>query len=176
MPAWSPEIANDFIGMAKTVGRPLDQLQLQALVYIAHGWCLAFLDQPLTGDRPEAWEYGPVYRRLANALAGYGREAITRQILKAEAFPGTHASDGGTPARSELDEQSNALVKQVFQNYRALESWQLSALTRKGDTPWKQVFANGAGQWRDIPHNLARAQFVELFRQSEGWQPGPSGP
>lgn len=95
MPAWSPEIANDFIGMAKTVGRPLDQLQLQALVYIAHGWCLAFLDQPLTGDRPEAWEYGPVYRRLANALAGYGREAITRQILKAEAFPGTHASDGG---------------------------------------------------------------------------------
>jgi uncharacterized phage-associated protein len=51
--------------------RKFDQMQLQELVYIAHGWCLAISGEPLTGERPEAMPYGPEYRRLANALARY---------------------------------------------------------------------------------------------------------
>ena len=43
MPAWSPEIANRFIALASADGRALDQIQLQKLVYIAHGWFLAIL-------------------------------------------------------------------------------------------------------------------------------------
>jgi uncharacterized phage-associated protein len=72
MPAWSPEIANEFIRLAAADGRTFDQLQLHALVYIAHGWHLALNGEPLTGDRPEAWDFGPMYRRLADALAAYG--------------------------------------------------------------------------------------------------------
>lgn len=68
MPGWSPDIANEFIRRGLREGRAFDQMQLQKLVYIAHGWCLAFSGEPLTGDRPEAWDFGPVYRRLANAL------------------------------------------------------------------------------------------------------------
>lgn len=33
MPAWSPEIANEFIRLAAAQGQPLDQMQLQKLVY-----------------------------------------------------------------------------------------------------------------------------------------------
>lgn len=36
MPAWSSEIANDFIRLAAKNGRPLNQMQLQELIYIAH--------------------------------------------------------------------------------------------------------------------------------------------
>ena len=54
MPAWSTQIADEFIALASQDGRALDQLQLEKLVYIAHGWCLAATGQPLTGDRPEA--------------------------------------------------------------------------------------------------------------------------
>lgn len=58
VPGWSREIANRFIRLAATEGRCFDQMQLQDLVYIAHGWCLALTGEPLTGDRPEAtpWE------------------------------------------------------------------------------------------------------------------------
>jgi uncharacterized phage-associated protein len=161
-----------FIRLAAADGRAFDQLQLQAFVYVAHGWCLALYDQPLTGDRPEAWEFGPMYRRLAAALAPYGRTRVTREILKSEAFEGLRSA-GSDPARSELDAFETELIADIYQNYATLESWQLSALTRKGDTPWKQVFGDGRGQFRDIPHDLIRAQFVELLRQSEESKESP---
>jgi uncharacterized phage-associated protein len=170
MPAWSPEIANEFIRLAAAETRVLDQLQLQALVYVAHGWCLAFHGEPLTGDRPEAWEFGPMYRRLADALAPYGRDPVTREMSLAEAFPGDALRDPSQPARPDLEDAELALVADIFRDYSGFEFWQLSALTREGDTPWRQVFANGAGKYRDIPHHMIKAQFVELLRQSEAWQ------
>lgn len=173
MPAWSPEIANDFISLAAEEGRALDQLQLQGLVYIAHGWCLALLGQPLTGDRPEAWEFGPMYRRLADALVRYGRGPVIQEIPRPEALANMSPGSADGPARSDLEQSENDLIAEIYQNYGSFESWQLSALTRKGDTPWKQVFADGAGKFRDIPHDLIRAQFVELLRQSEAGQTIP---
>lgn len=173
MPAWSPEIANEFIRLAAAGGRALDQLQLQSLVYIAHGWCLALHGEPLTGDRPEAWDFGPMYQRLATALAPYGRGPVYREILKSEAFSDLKLGSASGTTSSELEQVEAELVEEIYQNYGAFESWQLSALTRKGSTPWKQVFADGAGRFRDIPHDLIRIQFAELLRQSEGSQERP---
>jgi uncharacterized phage-associated protein len=170
MPAWSPEIANEFIKLAATQERALDQLQLQGLVYIAHGWCLGFHGEPLTGDRPEAWEFGPIYRRLAEALAPYGCDHVTREISRGEAFPNDPVRDIDQPARADLDEVEQELISDTFLRYSRFEASQLSALTRKGDTPWRQVFANGSGEFSDIPHQMVKAQFDELLRQSEGWQ------
>lgn len=166
MPGWSPEIANEFIALSCADGRPLDQLRLQALVYIAHGWCLALHNQPLTGDRPEACNFGPVYARLSSALSGYGRTEVTRPISQSEAF-GSTASEPEKPAWSELDEFEIELIGEIYQRYALFESWQLSALTRKGESPWKRIFEEGRGLARDIPHNLVKAQFDELLRQSE---------
>jgi uncharacterized phage-associated protein len=173
MPAWSPEIANEFIRLAAADGRAFDQLQLQALVYIAHGWCLALHGEALTGDRPEAWDFGPMYQRLATALAPCGREPVRFQISSTEGFPSLKLESNSNAASSELEQVEAELVEEIYQNYGALESWQLSALTRKGSTPWKQVFADGVGRSRDIPHDLIRIQFAELLRQSEGSQERP---
>ena len=80
MAAWSAEIANEFIRRAAAEGRALTQMQLQKLVYIAHGWNLAINGDKLTSDDPQAWDYGPVYRDLWNALRSYGRAPVTREI------------------------------------------------------------------------------------------------
>lgn len=167
MPCWSPEIANNFIKMAADDGRSFDQLQLQALVYIAHGWCLASAGQPLTGDRPEAWQHGPTYRRIADALAVYGQAPVTREIYKSEVSKHVAFGSDDGPARSELDQVEAALVREIYDNYGEFESWQLSALTRGGAAPWRHVLRDGAGENRDIPHRLIRDQFVEFLRESE---------
>ena len=80
MPAWSTDIADEFLRLAAANGERLNQLQLQDLVYIAHGWRLALSGEPLTGDRPEASETGPIYRRLANVFAGYGMDPLPSEI------------------------------------------------------------------------------------------------
>lgn len=161
MPGWSPEIANEFIRLSVGDRAHLNQLQLQELVYIAHGWRLALSGAPLTGDRPEASETGPMYRRLASALADYGLDPVLREI--------TGGDSGNRRIRSDLDQSERDLIGKVYQCLASFESWQLSALTRKGNSPWKQVFADGAGRSRDIPHKLVEAQFVEFFRRSDQW-------
>ncbi len=165
MPAWSPEIANHFIALADKDGVALDQLQLQKLVYLAHGWRLATGDQPLTGDRPEAWDYGPIYRRLADALAGYGQAPVTSQIVWNEENASPHV-DTSASFRSNLDETERDIIDHVYQDYGCFPAARLSALTRRGSAPWSGVFAGGTGRFRDIPHALIRAQFVELAARS----------
>lgn len=167
MPAWSPEIANEFVRMAVRDEQRLDQLQLQGLVYIAHGWCLAMYGEPLTGDRPEAWEYGPIYRRLADALETYGQDPVKGAISSAKTNRDPHRAKAGSSVLSKLDRTEAALITEIYHTYAAFESWQLSALTRKGESPWKQVMEDGTGKSREIPHELIRTQFVELLQQSE---------
>ena len=171
MPGWSPEIANEFIRMAAAESRSFDQMQLQGLVYLGHGWCLALHGEPLTGDRPEAWEFGPEYRKLADALAPYGRDPVTREISNAEVFTNVGRLDN-RPARADLEQFECDLIAEIYENYGSFEACQLSAVTCQGETPWKRVFADGAGRLRDISHSLIKAQFLELLQKSqEGHEP-----
>jgi uncharacterized phage-associated protein len=164
MPAWSTEIANEFIRLAATNGQAFDQMQLQKLVYIAHGWCLAVSDGPLTGDRPEAWELGPIYRRMADALAPCGQHPVRRPIEVT--FP--LAPGKPHPAEqtcTELDEVEQAVIAKVLLHYGAFSSPQLSVLTRGEDAPWERVYLAGEGRYREIAHSLIRDQFVRLAHQ-----------
>lgn len=159
MAAWSPEIAGEFVRLALDDGRLLDQLQLQELVYIAHGWCLAETGQPLTGDRPEALPHGPEYRRLARLLAAVGAEAVTLKAL-ADAT----CCDCST-YRFELDQSDRDWVERIYKEYGDLEANRLAALTRREHTPWAAVFAQGEGASKEISHAMIRAQFVELSQR-----------
>ncbi len=162
MPGWSPEIANEFIRRGLHEGRAFDQMQLQKLVYIAHGWCLAFSEQPLTGDRPEAWEFGPVYRRLADALQAYGTEHVAHAIPAAN----TRVSPADF-ARADLDSFEMDVILMVYEDYSAFSAGRLSALTQSAGSPWEQVYANGYGKLRDVPHQLIRDQFVRYAEEAE---------
>jgi uncharacterized phage-associated protein len=169
VPAWSPEIANEFIRRAANDGRKFDQMMLQELVYIAHGWCLAIYHEPLTGDRPEARHFGPEYRRLADALARYGIDPVSREIRNDEAATDWPGMSPTAPARADLQPFEQELISRVYQSYGTLDRAQLARLTRKEDgTPWKEVFAGGAGEFRDIPHALIEEQFLAFADLSSG--------
>jgi uncharacterized phage-associated protein len=161
VPAWSTEIANELIRMASADGKAFDQMHLQELVYIAHGWCLVITGAPLTGDRPEALEHGPEYRRLAKALAKWGLEPVTTEIEVEDEYFNLSKTDATLRASALLLAERDVLAR-IYAEYGNLQTSQLAMLTRAQGTPWDRVFAGGAGKWRDIPHALIRGQFAQI--------------
>jgi uncharacterized phage-associated protein len=168
MPGWSPEIANEFIRLAARDGHCFNQMQLQKLVYIANGWLLADTRHALTLDRPEAWEFGPVYRKLADALTAYGTEPVGREITNEEAFGPTFWRRPEGPARSRLELVESATIDEIYYEYGQFDARRLSALTQGADTPWAQIYAGGAGEFKDVPSSAIRAYFVELRERYGG--------
>lgn len=165
MPGWSPEIANAFIAIGACHRRYFNQIQLQDLVYIAHGWCLALHGQPLTGDRPEAFRYGPEYRRLADALADKGLGTIRDQIAVSRVYGSLLHSNPNAPAVAHSTHTERELVEKVFREYGHLPSTTLASVTRAPGSPWAKIFADGAGSGRDIGHGLIRAQFLNIVER-----------
>ena len=162
MPAWSPQIANELIKLASKDGRAFNQMKLQELVYIAHGWCLAISGQPLTGDRPEALEHGPEYRRLADALARWGVDPVTSDVDSSTAAGKATETDATLSGAAELSEFEQNVLRRIYNDYGNLDVRNLANVTRSKGTPWDAVYAGGAGRNRDIPHYLIKAQFVDV--------------
>lgn len=167
MAAWSPEIANEFIRLAQGEGRALTQMQLQKLVYIAHGWNLAINGEPLTYDAPKAWDYGPVYKELWAALRPFGRSGVSREIRNAEFAPGVFHDHPNEPAKAKLTAAEKGVIGRVYQEYGKFHAFQLSALTHQEGTPWTRVYASGEGKYDDIEPELIKEHFVGLANANQ---------
>ena len=162
MPSWSTNIANELIKLASKERKAFNQMQLQELVYIAHGWCLAISGQPLTGDRPEALEHGPEYRRLADALAHYGVKPVTQDINCGATIEIASKSDATLSRGSELSDFEHDILGRIYADYGELDIRHLAMVTRAEGTPWEAVYDGGLGKNRDIPHTLIKAQFEDV--------------
>jgi uncharacterized phage-associated protein len=161
---WSPEIANEFIALAKARGTPLTQMQLQKLIFIAHGWNLAIANERLTIDSPRAWDYGPVYRDLWEALKKYGSSPVEQPILCRDYVAGLFHDEPDSPAKAALNGSEKAIIGRVFSDYGRFHAFQLSALTHVEGSPWSTIYAGGAGKDKEIPDNLIKGHFIELAR------------
>lgn len=73
-------IAQRFLEIAKSSGKTIDPLKLQKLVYLAHGWNLAFTGQPLVEESFQAWKYGPVSPKLYDKYKKYGGNPIQPKV------------------------------------------------------------------------------------------------
>ena len=139
----SRAIANYILELAWEDNISLTKMQLIKLVYLVHGWSLAFLGRPLVEDRPQAWKLGPVYPRLYKKLSGYTSQPVNQLIL-----------DGATGlpyvARFETDGEV-ALVRQVASSYAKYDAFSLSDMTHQSGTPWSLTYNNGRGVYNEIP-------------------------
>jgi uncharacterized phage-associated protein len=162
MPDWSPAIANEFIRLAKADNAALTQMQLQKLVYIAHGWNLAINGSALTFDNPEAWDYGPVYKELRGALREYGRAPVKREIKNSDFAIGMFEENLEEEAKANLSEGERQVIYRVYRDYGKYHAFKLSALTHEPGTPWSKVYDDGVGKTQEIPANMIRDHFIEL--------------
>ena len=154
MPVWSTEAANELISLSKE--RPLTHMHIQKLVYISHGWTLAISDRTLTIEDPEAWAFGPVYRLIWDNLRFAGPYPVTKKIPDADIVPYPGATLRG------WNEEDRQMVGMVYQAYKHLEAFQLSALTHRKGTPWRKLYRDGDGQDQYIPSSMIKKHFQEL--------------
>lgn len=144
-------VANYFLTCALQEGRSLTIMQLVKLVYIAHGWSMAYFNRGLTNREPEAWMYGPVYPQVYNRFRGSGSAPISNIARDAQ----------GNSISSDFTNEERALMDSVFNGYAKLHAFHLSDLTHQKGTPWERVF-NENGSYSPIPNELISKHYNDL--------------
>lgn len=74
------EIAWKILKEAKKKGVELSNLQLQKLVYIAHGYYMALYNKPLSEENFITWKYGPVSYSVYEEFKSYKGDIIPVDI------------------------------------------------------------------------------------------------
>jgi len=119
-------VANEFLRLAAEEGRVLTNMQVQKLVFLAHGYHLAILGQPLYSHATYAWPFGPVVRTLYEQLRQYGNGEVTAAL----------------PTKDQVAADSVAadIIAGVWEGYGDRTGSQLSALSHKKGSPWRQTW------------------------------------
>lgn len=122
----SAAIANAFVDLA---GHPLPQMKLHKLTYMAHGWHLAITNEPLVADAPEAWDNGPVFRRIWDRIRDFGTDRAGHVLMA-----------NGKPYVADLTPQEREVLRHVWKKYGNFSQYQLSDMTHQPDTPWTRAY------------------------------------
>ena len=148
-------IANSILKIAQDSGSQLTNMQLQKLVYFAHGWHLALKGEPLLADAVKAWNFGPVIPPLYNSLKKFGNGVVTELINRKD----PETSDALIPQEPESEFVKQLLVR-VWQVYGRMTGAQMSYLTHQDGTPWDTVWKKE--KFSVIPNELIRDHFRTL--------------
>ncbi|MFV0446677.1 MAG: Panacea domain-containing protein [Planctomycetaceae bacterium] len=145
-------VANAVLEEAREQRRSLTIMQLLKLVYIAHGWSLALLSEPLVDEEPEAWQHGPVFPAIYRELRRFGSQPITG--LAFDRF--------GSVPRADLSDRQRSVVRSVVRGYGDMHAFALSDMTHQSGTPWAMVFRDGQGVSDGIPNSLIAEHYRKL--------------
>jgi uncharacterized phage-associated protein len=130
-------IANFLLDLARVRHIGLTNLQLQKIVFFAHGAFLRRFRRPLVLNRFEAWEHGPVVPELYHCLKQYGDRRITGA-----------ASRFDFETRTDVRVECNlcAEVRQHLADmllfYGRMDPWELVKLSHVEGGPWDTTIKN----------------------------------
>ena len=169
----SAGVANRFLDLIEGKDKFLTQMQLQKLVYFAHGWHLAIFDSGLTDDELQAWDYGPLYTDLWLATRKYGTKPVNEKIRNRDISINflkvmeENPSDFNEYCHAPLNHDQERLVERIFEIYGDLKAFDLSALTHQNGTPWYTIYVEQKSKRQVIPDNLIRNHFISLARPKQ---------
>lgn len=148
MPYPPAAIANKFWELANRDQRMLSPMQVQKLVYFAHGWHLALELGPLSSEPAQAWLYGPVFPSLYHALKIWGGRRI-QEPIRISAFI--------------ENKKSLAIIGRTWKLYGGLSAIALSNRSHDSKGPWHRIRLETDGnRFAEIPNDLIREYFTGL--------------
>jgi uncharacterized phage-associated protein len=148
-------IATFFINRSLSTGIQLTPMKLVKLSYIAHGWYLAFKEEPLLSEGVQAWKFGPVVPTVYHAYKEFGKDQILR--VKTVGL-GTHLDI--TPHSDEWN-----ILERVWNAYKDFTGVELSTMTHQPGTPWDTINKQFNGDLPSnaiIPNDIIKKHYKEL--------------
>lgn len=158
----SKAIANLFIDVARDRGSYVDQMKLQKLVYITHGFNLAIRGEPLISDEIQAWQYGPVIPVLYNEFKNCGRSRIEDYATSHHINTSDFTFSFKPEVVSRDDEDVVLLANKVWAKYGHLSGPQLSDLTHRDSTPWSAAYTLSPRS--NISNEAIKNHFIGLLQ------------
>ncbi|PHR46742.1 MAG: hypothetical protein COA32_09680 [Fluviicola sp.] len=136
------DIANIFVSKGLEEDSPVTQMQLQKMVYFAHGITLAYTEgkNKLVKEKFEAWDFGPVIPEIYHEFKQFGAKPITpevdiyRLINKGRKFESIELEN---PTEKKI-------VDDTWEALKGLTGIQLSKWTHKDDSAWAKVYRRGS--------------------------------
>lgn len=115
-------IAAWFIKKSYNVGKTINALQLNKLVYLSNAYNLALFDESLIYDNIEAWKYGPIISKLYTRYKDSHMEPLDYIVYPVN--------------KEKIDKNTKKLLEGVYKKYGNLSGQQLSNICNHKDTPW----------------------------------------
>jgi|ERR1700683_1195245 uncharacterized phage-associated protein len=163
-------IANYFLEKAKAEDKNLTPMQLQKLVYFAHGWYLALFGQPLIKEPVQAWSYGPVIPSLYQEFKRFGDQNIDK-LATSSKFSGLKFSIAEPSVENIENPEEREKLKQfldrIWQVYSPYTAIQLSNLTHVANSPWTLALANSNGARGTIIQNENIRSYFQAQRAND---------
>jgi len=122
------DVALKFLELAKKESKFLDPMKLLKMVYIAHGYYLAYFDKPLIKDSIQAWKYGPVIPTLYHTIKRYPSSSYVEYDF-IEIY-----------SNNDIKGKDLEYLESFWNHYKDFTGLQLSDLTHQDGTPWKEVY------------------------------------
>lgn len=132
-------------------------IQLQKLMYFAHGEYLAKTGQPLVENGFQAWDLGPVNVDLYHEAKHFGRDAIKSPFDRWIPLIGVHAISG----INDEDSVAHEVINNVVKNYGQMSPFELVTATHEKNSPWDQVYIKGE-KGVQIPDSSIKEYFKEV--------------
>jgi uncharacterized phage-associated protein len=107
-------------------GNSISNMKLQKLLYYAQGFAMVILDKPLFEDDFEAWEYGPVIRKIYDKYKSFGSNALP----KPDNF-----------SLHKYSKEEKEFLNEIYDVYGQYSAWALSEMVYK-TPPWKDTLRN----------------------------------
>ena len=159
-------IANYFLSNYKNTG--ISPLKIQKLTYVAHGWHLAFFDEPLVSDElSEAWRYGPVFPSLYHEFK-YRRNLPIIKLGTELEFNDDDTILIKVPEIEKGDKETKKFLDRVWEVYGTWSGTELSGLCHKPGTPWEKTWKRSRGTRNtNIPNEVIKEHYLKKLEQNK---------
>ena len=157
-------VANCMIRLAIINNNPPTHMKLQKLIYFAHGWNLAFYDEPLTDKIFQAWHSGPALIDVYQKFRLYGNERITKPYIGLTYSEEEQNYKFYEPSIQDR-ERTLQLLQRTCKAYGIYFGYELAKMIDVKNSPWKMMWTKYAGVPDiEIPNDLIKDYFKDLMK------------